>query len=99
VMVLISVLPVGFLQLEVAFTESYAAARSLEFYNSDVIQTAFWLRIPGDVLIIIGSIVFAYDAVAKLRLREAASDRTHLPDQPIARRVLGDEEYPAEDDD
>ncbi|RBI60535.1 cytochrome B [halophilic archaeon] len=99
VMVLISVLPVGFLQLEVAFTESYDAARSLAFYNSETIQTAFWLRIPGDVLIILGSMVFAYDVVAKLRHREAASEEVHLPDQPIARRVLEDREYHLEDDD
>jgi len=33
-MVFVSVLPVGFLQLEVAFTEGYAAARSLAFYGA-----------------------------------------------------------------
>ncbi len=99
VMVLISVLPVGFLQLEVAFTESYAAARSLAFYNSAPIQTAFWLRVPGDVLLIIGSVVFAWDVFDKIRLRETATDAAWLTDQPIASRVLGDEDYPAEDDD
>ena len=99
VMVLISVLPVGFLQLEVAFTESYDAARSLAFYNSETIQTAFWLRVPGDVLIILGSMVFAYDVFAKFRHRELASEEAQLPDQPIANRVLGDSDYQLEDDD
>lgn len=33
-MLFLSLLPVGFLQLETAFTDGYAASRSLEFYNS-----------------------------------------------------------------
>ncbi|WP_137285951.1 nitric-oxide reductase large subunit [Halorussus salinisoli] len=99
VMVVISVLPVGFLQLEVAFTESYAAARSLAFYNSDIIQTAFWLRIPGDVMIILGSIVFTYDVLQKMRHRGTAVDEVSRSEQPIARRVMGDEDYGLEDDD
>lgn len=99
VMVLISVLPVGFLQLEVAFTESYAAARGLEFYNRELIQTVFWFRIPGDVMIILGSIMFAYDVLAKLRHRKTATDVRHLRNQPIARRVLSDEDYRPGDDD
>lgn len=41
VMVLLSVMPVGFRQLEVGFTESYAASRSLAFYNSDLVQLLF----------------------------------------------------------
>ncbi len=36
-MVFVSVLPVGFLQLDVAFTESYAAARSLAFYEQPIV--------------------------------------------------------------
>jgi len=40
-MVLVSVLPVGFLQLEVAFTESYAAARGVAFYNQPLVQDLF----------------------------------------------------------
>lgn len=47
VMVSVSVLPAGFLQLETAFTQSYAAARSLAFYNSDRIQLLFW---PGSLM-------------------------------------------------
>lgn len=93
VLVLIFVLPVGFLQLEVAFTESYAAARSQEFYTMDLIQTAYWLRIPGDVMIILGSIVFAWDVFAKLRHREPAAVVEHQRDQPIVRRVLEEEDY------
>ncbi|MFC7157434.1 nitric-oxide reductase large subunit [Halomarina halobia] len=64
-MVFVSVLPVGFLQLEAAFTQSYAAARSLAFYDSAIVQTLFWARLPGDAMIILGTLVFAYDMVRK----------------------------------
>jgi nitric oxide reductase large subunit len=47
VKVSVSVLPVGFLQLEVAFTSGYDAARSLAFYNRDLVQLLFWARCPG----------------------------------------------------
>jgi nitric oxide reductase subunit B len=65
-MVLLSLLPVGFLQLEVAFTQGYDAARSLEFYQGDLIQLLFWARMPGDVLVIAGTAIFGYDVVVKI---------------------------------
>ncbi|WP_247729889.1 nitric-oxide reductase large subunit [Halovivax limisalsi] len=73
VMVFVSVLPVGFLQLETAFTESYAAARSLAFYEGELVQLLFWARLPGDTMIILGTLVFCYDMVAKrFTLREVS---------------------------
>ncbi|WP_255198754.1 nitric-oxide reductase large subunit [Halorarius litoreus] len=77
VMVFVSVLPVGILQLEAAFTEGYAAARSLAFYDSGIVQALFWARLPGDSLLILGTVVFVYDMVAKrfsLRDVTAAED-------------------------
>jgi len=65
VMVFVSVLPVGFLQLEAAFTESYHFARSLAFYEQPLVQALFWARFPGDTLLILGTVVFAYDVVRK----------------------------------
>jgi nitric oxide reductase subunit B len=65
-MVFVSVLPVGFLQLETAFTAGYDAARSLAFYEADVVQLLFWARMPGDAMIILGTLVFGYDVVEKL---------------------------------
>jgi nitric oxide reductase subunit B len=74
-MVGISLLPVGFLQLEVAFTEGYAAARSLAFYNRPLIQWLFWARLPGDPMIILSTIIFAYDVIRKrLVLRKTTEE-------------------------
>jgi nitric oxide reductase subunit B len=94
VMVFVSVLPVGFLQLETAFTQTYGAARSLAFYNSEIIQLLFWARLPGDTLIIIGTIVFAYDMVKKRFTLRSVSEPTDRPEYTtIPDRVM------AEDDD
>jgi nitric oxide reductase large subunit len=82
----------GFLHLDAAFTESHAYARSLEFYDSETIQLLFWARLPGDTLIILGTVVFAYDVLVK---RFSLRDVSIGEDRPysIPNRVL------AEDDD
>ncbi|UPW01392.1 cbb3-type cytochrome c oxidase subunit I [Halorussus gelatinilyticus] len=84
VMVAVSLLPVGFLQLEVAFTQSYDAARSLSFYEGDLVQLLFWLRMPGDTLVIIGTAIFGYDVVKKLRLRGDTTASDEPADAPVA---------------
>jgi nitric oxide reductase subunit B len=92
VMVFVSVLPVGFVQLEAAFTGSYDAARSLAFYQRDLIQALFWARLPGDTLLIAGTVVFAYDVLHKrFTLRESVvpSDR---PAGPIPSRLLSEDD-------
>jgi nitric oxide reductase subunit B len=89
VMVFVSVLPVGFLQLETAFTESYAAARSLAFYNSETIQLLFWARLPGDTMIILGTVVFVYDMVRKRFTLRSVSMPDEVPAPgSIPERVL-----------
>jgi nitric oxide reductase subunit B len=89
-MVFVSVLPVGFLQLETVFTAGYDAGRSLAFYEQPIVQALFWARMPGDTLIILGTAIFGYDVVAKLRNQSAAETPTE-GSQPIADRVLGDD--------
>ncbi|QCC58755.1 cbb3-type cytochrome c oxidase subunit I [Natrinema thermotolerans] len=102
-MIFLSLLPVGFLQLEVGFTQGYAASRSLEFYNGELIQTLFWLRMPGDTMLIAGAVLFAWDVVAKLlfqRKATAGESSSHV----IADRIFGDSDPsdvvdPVSDDD
>ncbi|USZ67226.1 cbb3-type cytochrome c oxidase subunit I [Halorussus salilacus] len=84
-MVGLSLLPVGFLQLEVAFTQTYDAARSLAFYEGELVQLLFWLRMPGDTLVIVGTAIFGYDVVKKVLARR----ETTPSDAPA------DEEFPA----
>jgi nitric oxide reductase subunit B len=82
-MCLLSLLPVGFLQLEVAFTQSYDAARSLAFYEGELVQLLFWLRMPGDTLVILGTVVFAYDVVKKVLARGETTPGDAPTDAPV----------------
>jgi nitric oxide reductase subunit B len=90
-MVFVSVLPVGFLQLEVAFTESYAAARSLAFYERPIVQSLFWARLPGDTLIILGTVIYAADLVRKRFVLRASEDDPAVEDMAVAEGVLRDD--------
>ncbi|WP_254766350.1 nitric-oxide reductase large subunit [Salinilacihabitans rarus] len=89
-MLFLSLLPVGFLQLEVAFTEGYAAARSLSFYGSGTVQTLMWLRMPGDTLVILGSVVFAWDVAAKLLFQRKPTATEESDSHVIADRVFAE---------
>ncbi|RKD95289.1 nitric-oxide reductase large subunit [Halopiger aswanensis] len=66
VMSIASLLPIGFLQLRTAFQEGYAAARSLEFYERDRIQTLLWARTLGDTPMILGALAFTAGAIRHL---------------------------------
>jgi nitric oxide reductase subunit B len=90
-MVFVSVLPVGFLQLEAAFTGSYAAARSVAFYNQPLVQTLFWARLPGDTLIILGTAIYAADLVRKRFVLRASEDDPAVEDMAVAEGVLSDD--------
>ncbi|WP_327051418.1 nitric-oxide reductase large subunit [Halomicrococcus gelatinilyticus] len=85
-MVGVSLLPVGFLQLETAFTQGYAVARSLAFYERDLVQLLFWLRMPGDALVILGTVLFGWDVAVKLRRQRETSEEAVR--QPVADRTL-----------
>ena len=66
VMTFVSLLPLGFLQLQTAFQDGYAAARSLEFYEQDHVQTLLWARTLGDTPMILGALAFTVGAVRHL---------------------------------
>ena len=90
-MVFVSVLPVGFLQLEAAFTGSYAAARSVAFYERPLVQTLFWARLPGDTLIILGTVVYAADVVRKRFVLRVSEDDPDVEDMAVAEGILSDD--------
>ncbi|TKX73975.1 cytochrome B [Halorubrum sp. GN11_10-6_MGM] len=90
-MVFVSVLPVGFLQLDVAFTEGYAAARSLGFYERDIVQTLFWARLPGDTLIILGTAIYVADLIRKRFVLRQSEDDPSVDDMAVAEGIVGDD--------
>ncbi|WP_049928583.1 cbb3-type cytochrome c oxidase subunit I [Halopiger goleimassiliensis] len=66
VMTVASLLPIGFRQLQAAYQEGYATARSLAFYERDDIQTLLWARTLGDTPMILGALAFTVGAVRHL---------------------------------
>ncbi|WP_309138870.1 nitric-oxide reductase large subunit [Haloterrigena gelatinilytica] len=67
VMTVASLLPVGFLQLRTSYRDGYAAARSLEFYDQDHVQTLLWARTLGDTPMILGALAFTAASIRHLR--------------------------------
>ena len=90
-MVFVSVLPVGFLQLEAVFTQGYAAGRSLAFYNQPIIQDLFWARLPGDTLLILGTVIYAADLLRKRFVLRRSEDDPEVEDMAVAEGVLSDD--------
>ena len=66
IMVGASLLPVGFAQLRAVYTDGYASARSLEFYEQPHIQTLLWARTFGDMPMILGALTFTAGAIRHL---------------------------------
>ncbi|MFB6086169.1 MAG: nitric-oxide reductase large subunit [Halodesulfurarchaeum sp.] len=74
-MLLLSVIPIGFLQLETVYTAGYDVARSIAFYNRPLVQQLMWARMPGDILLIAGAILYLVAmGRAVLASRSPASD-------------------------
>jgi nitric oxide reductase subunit B len=64
-MLVISTIPVGVMQLAEAVIVDYAASRSLEFYERPIIVLFNQLRAPGDFLIVIGAGILAWEVLPK----------------------------------
>ena len=64
-MVVISVTPIGILQLIEAVRVDYAAARALSFYNKTSVLLLNKLRMPGDALIILGAALITWEVLPK----------------------------------
>lgn len=59
-MVLLSVLPVGFLQAWASVEHGMWYARSAEFLHGPGMSTLRWMRIPGDTLFAIGALILGW---------------------------------------
>ena len=58
-MALLTLLPMGVLQLNAALEHGYWYARSAEFMNQAIIDVLVWMRMPGDLIFAAGSILLA----------------------------------------
>ena len=57
---LITLLPLGILQLLAAIEHGYWYARSAEFMQKPIVQLLVWMRVPGDTIFSIGALTLAW---------------------------------------
>jgi nitric oxide reductase subunit B len=72
--------PIGWPQLDAVYEHGLAFARSQAFYDS----TRFWqwMRLPGDVVFSVGTLIMAWDFIIKLR-RKPGADVTAQPAEAV----------------
>ncbi|MDZ4348908.1 MAG: nitric-oxide reductase large subunit [Xanthomonadaceae bacterium] len=58
-MAVLTLLPIGLLQLHAALENGYWYARSAEFMGQPIIELLVWLRVPGDVIFSVGAALIA----------------------------------------
>ncbi|MBC7656969.1 MAG: nitric-oxide reductase large subunit, partial [Frankiaceae bacterium] len=59
-MALLTLLPLGIMQLMAAIEHGYAYARSAEFMQQPIVEMLIWLRVPGDTIFSIGALSLAW---------------------------------------
>jgi nitric oxide reductase subunit B len=62
-MALLTLLPLGTLQLLAAIEHGYAYARSAEFMQQPIVEMLIWMRMPGDVVFSVGAIALTWFVV------------------------------------
>ncbi len=59
-MALLTLLPLGLLQLNAALEHGYWYARSAEFMGKPIIDLLVWMRVPGDTVFSVGAVALAW---------------------------------------
>ena len=59
-MALLTLLPLGLLQLNAVLENGYWYARSADFMGKPIIDLLVWLRVPGDTIFSIGALFLAW---------------------------------------
>jgi len=73
-MALLTLLPMGVLQLQAALEHGYHHARSAEFMGQPLMHLLVWMRMPGDLVFAAGSLALArFVALLWLRRKRAAA--------------------------
>jgi len=83
-MALLTLLPMGVLQLEAALDTGYWYARSAEFTNQPLFDVLVWMRMPGDLIFALGALLLSW-FVARQWLFPGKADAAEpeaLPDAP-----------------
>src|SRR4249919_726332 len=57
---LLTLLPLGIMQLKAALEHGYWFARSAEFMGRPIVDVLVWMRVPGDTLFSVGALLLAW---------------------------------------
>lgn len=71
-MALLTLLPIGVIQLNAAIGEGYWYARSAELMQQPIIQLLVWMRVPGDTIFSVGALALALFVAGLWRKQRAA---------------------------
>lgn len=83
-MVFASLLPLGVIQLYHSVNDGYFEARSLGYITRPGNEILEWLRLPGDLIFIVGGILpFIWIALLALRNFRFGKTADELPEQPL----------------
>jgi nitric oxide reductase subunit B len=88
-MAVVSLFPVGVMQLYDALAVGYWHARSQELYQARWVRALEWLRLPGDVLFIVGGAVPL--VILCVRAIRHPSPHRRAPGEAIVVRLSDDE--------
>jgi nitric oxide reductase subunit B len=81
-MVFMSLLPAGIYQAYASVSEGLWLARSPEIVHSTVMETLVWLRVPGDIVFALGSLLLGIYALKLLRRPTRTETKTPGELQP-----------------
>jgi len=81
-MVFMSLLPAGIYQAWASVSTGLWYARSPEIVHSKLMELLVWLRVPGDVVFSVGSVLLAIYALRLLRRGTSAAGKTRQALQP-----------------
>ena len=59
-MALLTLLPLGIMQLLAAIEHGYSYARSAEFMQQPIVEMLIWMRVPGDTIFSVGAVALAW---------------------------------------
>ncbi len=95
-MVFANLFPIGVLQLHDALVNGYWHARRPEFFARPIVRALEWLRLPGDVLFIVGGILpLVYLALRMVANRNRPGTvSAHEPVEPLTRAGSSVETFP-----
>jgi nitric oxide reductase subunit B len=83
-MALLTLLPLGILQLDAALEHGYWYARSDAFMARPIVDLLVWMRVPGDTIFSVGAVLLAWFV---LRLWIAPRREATAIEAPVAPRM------------